>query len=110
MTGVGGGLTGVGGVTNVVGGIAEVAGTVGTAGNVLSAGSTGACGGRVVAGIGTTAPCWGTIVGGGGAIVPEEAWTGEGMDLAGTFASNGLLSVPLMKYSMKAPFSSRGTG
>jgi len=103
-------MTGEGGGTDVGGGIAEVAGTVGTTANVLSAGSTGACGGTGVVGIGITVPCGGIIVGGGGTIGPEEAWTGEWVGLAGTFASNGLLSVPLMKYSMKAPFSSRGTG
>jgi hypothetical protein len=70
-------------------GMAEAAGAIGASADELSAGVTGTC---------------------EGTLVDEVAWTGGGESLAGAFASNGFRSVPLMKYSRMAPFSSRGTG
>ena len=72
-----------------VGGMAEAAGAIDAPADESSAGVTGTCEGTLVA---------------------EEAWTGGGESLAGAFASNGPGSVPLMKYSWNAPFSSAGTG
>lgn len=63
-----------------------------------------------VAGAALAGPAMGDIGGDGGSVGATEAWAGRGAGPGEGPASNGLGSVPLMKYSRIAPLSSEETG